>query len=305
MNSITSAATIEKLRECIGRFGLPNTIVSDNGRQFVSNEFNQFCLNNKIKHLTTAPYHPQSNGAAENSVKTFKTGMQKALADPKNSNSSIETLMNRFLFYYRSSVHSTTLETPYKLMFGREMKTHFDRIKPSRLAEMCDDAEASNTQQKATMFTVNDKVLVRDHQNPKQPWKNAIITAVMGKRMYKCKTEEGEWRRHADQIIPSKSKSVISTHVIDNDFSISSNRFSIDQQQATNDVEPRPSMNTSASAGASNAQAMSPDLTNETNSSDVVSVSTNQAKDTPPPTPLRKSNRNCRSPNRWGYSSFK
>lgn len=98
MTSITSSVAIEKLRECFARFGLPKTIVSDNGRQLTSTEFENFCLKNGVKHLTPAPYHPQSNNVAENAVKSFKFGMKKALADTKNTNDSVETLANRYLF---------------------------------------------------------------------------------------------------------------------------------------------------------------------------------------------------------------
>lgn len=253
MHSITSTATIEKLRECFARFGLPETIVSDNGPLLTSQEFSTFCSKNGIEHLTTAAYKPQSNGAAENAVKTFKCSMQKALTDPNNKNISVETIMIRFLFYYRSSVHSATLETPYQLMFGREMKTHFDRINPKRLIEMCNQTTTSSTTETShnirndEIFAVNDQVLVRDHQNPKHPWKNAIVTAVIGKRMHKCKTEEGEWRRHVDQILPCKSVNC-SRKIYNNDYSVSYKRFSINEEsKPANDVEPStPSSNAPA-----------------------------------------------------------
>lgn len=53
------------------------------------------------------------------------------LSDPQNSNLQTDTLISRHLFHYRSSIHATTGETPFKLMCGREMRTHFDKLKPS------------------------------------------------------------------------------------------------------------------------------------------------------------------------------
>ena len=60
---------IEKLRDMFSHYGLPDQLVSDNGPQFISNEFSRL---NGIKHSLVAPYHPCSNGLAERFVQTFK-----------------------------------------------------------------------------------------------------------------------------------------------------------------------------------------------------------------------------------------
>ena len=44
--------------------GLPEEVVSGNEPQFTSNEFAEFMGKNGIKHTLVSPYHPQSNGAA-------------------------------------------------------------------------------------------------------------------------------------------------------------------------------------------------------------------------------------------------
>ena len=44
--------------EIFSRFSISHTNVSDNGRQFVSEEFNFFTSNNKIKHVLTTLGHP-------------------------------------------------------------------------------------------------------------------------------------------------------------------------------------------------------------------------------------------------------
>ena len=72
MSSITSEATIEKLRDMFARHGIPQQLVSDNGSQFTSQEFSDFMKRNGIKHTLVAPYHPRSNGQGERFVQTFK-----------------------------------------------------------------------------------------------------------------------------------------------------------------------------------------------------------------------------------------
>ena len=76
MRSTTSAATIVKFRETFATHGLPETIISDNGPNFTSTEFENFLSKNGIKHTKVSPYHPASNGQAERAVRAFKEGVE-------------------------------------------------------------------------------------------------------------------------------------------------------------------------------------------------------------------------------------
>lgn len=58
-NHATSDSTIRQLRELFSRFGIPRTVVTDNGTPFTSEEFSQFLKRNHVEHYRTAPYHPQ------------------------------------------------------------------------------------------------------------------------------------------------------------------------------------------------------------------------------------------------------
>ena len=51
--------------------GFPEGLVTDNGPAFTSQEFANFIKANGIRHLTSLPYHPASNGPAERVVQTF------------------------------------------------------------------------------------------------------------------------------------------------------------------------------------------------------------------------------------------
>ena len=61
MSSTTSSRTITPLRDIFARFGLPKHLVSDNGPQFVSEEFEQFLVANGINYIQSSPYHPSTN----------------------------------------------------------------------------------------------------------------------------------------------------------------------------------------------------------------------------------------------------
>ena len=97
--STSSHVTIELLRSLFAQFGLPETIVSDNGSCFVSEEFQQFLKSNGIKQITSAPYHPSSNGLAERAVQIVKKGLKKT------TEGSMKSRIAKVLFAYRNTPH--------------------------------------------------------------------------------------------------------------------------------------------------------------------------------------------------------
>ncbi|XP_039396848.1 uncharacterized protein K02A2.6-like, partial [Mauremys reevesii] len=121
MQSTTAESTIQKLRGLFSRFGLPEQLVSDNGPQFVSQEFQNFMKANGIHHITSAPYHPSTNGLAERFVQTMKNALKSA-----KGQHSIQKRLDTFLLSYRNTPHATTQASPAFLMMGRQLRTCFD-----------------------------------------------------------------------------------------------------------------------------------------------------------------------------------
>ena len=72
MASTTSTATIRALGSIFSRYGFPEQLVGDNGPQLTSGEFKNFLKSNGIRHITTAPWHPSSNGIPKRFVQTLK-----------------------------------------------------------------------------------------------------------------------------------------------------------------------------------------------------------------------------------------
>ena len=70
-------------KNIVCRFGIPRTIVSDNGPQFDSQVYRDFCQELKIRNLYSIPRYPQSNGQAEASNKTLLTALKKQLDSAK------------------------------------------------------------------------------------------------------------------------------------------------------------------------------------------------------------------------------
>ena len=68
MKRATALTILQRLRTLFSNFGVPESVVTDNGPQFIAAEFQEFCKLNGIRHVLIAPYHPASNGLAERGV---------------------------------------------------------------------------------------------------------------------------------------------------------------------------------------------------------------------------------------------
>ena len=122
MKSTTSQSTIEALRSLFGRYGLPEQLVSDNGRQFTSSEFMQFMRANEIKHIRSPAYHPASNGQVERFVQTMKRSLKSSERDGR----SLSHRLSEFLLSYHITPHTTTNCSPSELFLKRPLRTKFD-----------------------------------------------------------------------------------------------------------------------------------------------------------------------------------
>ena len=85
------------------RFGVVDCIVSDNGTQFTSGDFKEFCEDFQVNHITTPTYHPRSNGLAERFVDTLKRALKKAKGTPTDK------AVQQFLQVKRVTPNANTL----------------------------------------------------------------------------------------------------------------------------------------------------------------------------------------------------
>ena len=192
----SSGVVMEHLSSLFSRFGLPKTIVSDNAPCFKSEEFQRFLTRLKILHLTGAPYHPETNGLAENAVKTIKLFMKKENLMEKQPNVVMDHL-NKFLFLYRNTPHATTNETPAQLMFGRPLRTH--------ISLMFNAEERQRThqpkEQRLSSLKPGDQVLARDYRPRQPPWTYGKVTDK-GYGTVTVTVDGGqEVKRHQDQLL--------------------------------------------------------------------------------------------------------
>ncbi|XP_065075510.1 uncharacterized protein K02A2.6-like [Ochlerotatus camptorhynchus] len=200
--SITSISTIAILRGLFARLGMPVTLVSDNGTQFTSAEFGKFCVTNGIEHLTTAPFHPQSNGQAERFVDTFKRAVKKI----REGRGTMDEAIDTFLLTYRSTPNHSVPEnkTPSEAMFGRKIRTSLELLRPPP-APMAVPEEQK--EQKRRSFNRDDAVYAKVYTKNTWKWVPGIVLERIGNVMYNVWTDARMLRSHVNQLRSRNSTS--------------------------------------------------------------------------------------------------
>ena len=94
--------------------GYPDEIVSDNGPPFQSKEFAKFLSGLGIKHTTSSPGYPHSNGFIERHIQTVKNMLSK---------SSITRSFQEVLADLRTTRIGTGLPSPAEILHGRNLTT--------------------------------------------------------------------------------------------------------------------------------------------------------------------------------------
>ena len=99
-SSVSSRATLDLLDKDFAHFGFSHTLVTDNATTFMSGEFQSWCRERGITHLTGAPHHPATNG------------------------------LHEFLMQYRRTPTSCGY-SPSEMLNSRQIRTRIDTLLPS------------------------------------------------------------------------------------------------------------------------------------------------------------------------------
>jgi hypothetical protein len=124
---VTSASVISFLTQIFDRFGLVEEIVTDNGPQLVSAEFEAFLSSLGIRHSRSALYNPQAQAEVERFNRVMKDGLKTGLADGKD----FQTAIRQTLATYRTTPHCTTGVTPASLMLAFPVRTPLTLLQQS------------------------------------------------------------------------------------------------------------------------------------------------------------------------------
>jgi transposase InsO family protein len=101
----------------IHRFGIPQTLTTDQGAYFMSKEVCEFVELYRIKLLNSSPYYAQANGQAESSNNTLISLIKKKIFDhPKHWHN----ILSEALWAHRISKHRATKLSPFELVYRQE-----------------------------------------------------------------------------------------------------------------------------------------------------------------------------------------
>ncbi|XP_031332533.1 uncharacterized protein K02A2.6-like [Photinus pyralis] len=298
VKDMTTTNTIALCRKIFTTFGIPRTLVSDNGSTFTSYEFKRFLQENGIIHKLSAPYHPSTNGLAERYVQSFK----QALRAMKGHANDCERELLKFLLHYRKTEHSVTKVSPSYLMFGREIRSRLDFLKP--------DLEVNTKPSyniRVREISVGKRVAVRDY-NHSNKWEFGRIQKRLGKLHYLIQLDNGKfYKRHINQIrtigenmpITNAVRDYVNDPIAGQTMSTSRTFHNNDELQIAKEKDTHPADNQfqgSASSIISETEASTPPVNENLSDAPVVSVPETSKIIIDSEPPLRRSNRVSRPP---------
>ena len=186
----TTEITIKFLHELFTRFGVVDTILSDNGNQFTSREFKDFCESYQVDHVTTALFHRQSNGQAERFVDILKRALKKVRA------TLTEKALQQFLQVNRITPNNKTptSQSPAKVMFACRIWSMYDKLLPKQ-------TKSGRTNIVSTKcYNPREKVFFRIFKDDRSFWEAGTFERRVGNKMYIVKGPQFKHKRHLNQL---------------------------------------------------------------------------------------------------------
>ena len=171
--------------------------MSDNGPQFVSEEYHKFSKSWKFQRITFSPRHPQSNGRVENAVQAVKRLMKKAKKD--NADVYLAVLD------YRNTPTQGSESSPAQILMSQATKTLLPTTAPvgTRVVENHHQEIVKGQERQAKYYSrgakdlpclpKEDKVRIQDHGQglKKSSSVKETVKAEVGIRSCEVETQDG------------------------------------------------------------------------------------------------------------------
>ena len=210
----SSQAVINKLRSHFARHGIPDILVSDNGPQFTSREFEKFARKWEFQHKLTSPYHSQSNGKAEAAVKMVKRLMTEAKEEKEDP--------YLYILEKRNTPTPEMESSPAQRLFGRRLKTLLPTTKKLLEPEKSEPSEVHQKLGKRMLqqkkyydqgsrslgeLQAEQNVWVQPTQQGKK-WKKGKVVKCLGNRSYEVDLDGVIYRRNRIHLRPLRGHEI-------------------------------------------------------------------------------------------------
>lgn len=128
LRNISAKSVAQALFTVISRVGIPKTILTDQGTNFMSRTLKELYGLLGIQAIRTSVYHPATDGLCERFNKTLKTMIRKFIhEDSRNWHKWLDSL----LFGVREVPQASTGFSPFELLYGRQPRGVLDLVKES------------------------------------------------------------------------------------------------------------------------------------------------------------------------------
>ena len=122
LHNKTAEEVLAKLQELFWHFGFPQTLHTDNGKEFKNKLIQEFCQKHGIKQVHGAPRKPQTQGLVERNNRTVKENLTNILKENQAELTTWCSRLGEAAYKKNITIHRAVKETPYRLVFGIDPK---------------------------------------------------------------------------------------------------------------------------------------------------------------------------------------
>ena len=248
----SSKQIADRMRLYMSLFGRPEEVMTDNGPQYTGQAFKRLLHDWSVRHITSSPHYPRSNGFIERHVRTIKATVKKCLEDGEDP--------HKGLLNIRATPLDSELPSPAEMMLGRSIAT----MLPSR-GEPGKEEHRKHLQKRNSIMKEHHDKSAKSHLPPMHPgqrvrirntdsnmWQPGIVLRLADNNSYVVETWNGAIVRRARMHLKDATGADTPKHV----------RFSIPttQSRQTTRMAP-PNLNTQQEPETNQAQenATNPD----------------------------------------------
>nr|XP_006813473.1 PREDICTED: gypsy retrotransposon integrase-like protein 1-like [Saccoglossus kowalevskii] len=118
LKNIRAETVAEELVNMYSRVGIPKEILTDQGKQFISDVMREVSRL-FVRQMTTSPYHPQTNGLVEKFNGVLKRMLTRMCEERPND---WDRYISPLLFAYREAPQASLGFSPFELLYGRTVR---------------------------------------------------------------------------------------------------------------------------------------------------------------------------------------